>query len=482
MELAFGVLAVGLTLSALVAWLVDRAPISFPIIFLALGVLLGGPTRLLHIEATNQVLQLVGTVTLMLVLFMDAVNLDTEHLRREWLVPALTLGPGTIAVILIVGGVSLALLHFSPLSALLLGAVLASTDAVLMRDLTRDARVPLAVRRALSVEAGTNDVIVLPVVLVLIAVGTSEGRSAGGWVLFGVELFVLSPLVGGAVGAIGAWLMGRVDARFGVRREYQSLYGLGLVFGSYAAAQIVGGDGFLAAFFAGLAISVFDQTLCDCFLEFGQAIAEIAMLLAFMLLGALLVTQVGMVPLLPALALAAVTLLVARPVVTWLLLGWRSLAVSRAARLFIAWFGPRGLTTLLLALLAVNAGVPGSGAVLAAAGVVVIISVIVHGATAAPLAAAYERSAHGRTMPEERVGSAGGLFEESPDDIPRTEVGELARRLEGPDPPVVVDVRTRSQFGRDPAGVPGAVRVAPDEIEQWGRTANPDRDYLLYCT
>src|ERR671930_1714768 len=162
MELAFGVLAVGLTLSALVAWLVDRAPLSFPIIFLALGVLLGGPTHLLHIEATNQVLQLVATVTLMLVLFMDAVNLDTEHLRREWLVPALTLGPGTIAVILIVGGVGLALLHFSPLTALLLGAVLASTDAVLMRDLTRDTRVPLAVRRAPRGGAGRHDAGLLP--------------------------------------------------------------------------------------------------------------------------------------------------------------------------------------------------------------------------------------------------------------------------------------------------------------------------------
>jgi rhodanese-related sulfurtransferase len=62
------------------------------------------------------------------------------------------------------------------------------------------------------------------------------------------------------------------------------------------------------------------------------------------------------------------------------------------------------------------------------------------------------------------------------------EVGELARRLEGPDPPVVVDVRTRSQFEREPAGVPGAIRVAPDEVELWARTANPDRDYLLYCT
>ena len=92
--------------------------------------------------------------------------------------------------------------------------------------------------------------------------------------------------------------MGRVDQRFHIRREYQSLYGIGLVLGAFVAGEAVGGDGFLAAFAAGLAVTAFNQTLCDCFLDFGQVIAEMTMLLAFVLFGALLSTLVGEVPLL----------------------------------------------------------------------------------------------------------------------------------------------------------------------------------------
>ncbi|HYN99318.1 MAG TPA: cation:proton antiporter, partial [Actinomycetota bacterium] len=195
-----------------------------------------------------------------------------------------------------------------PISAFLLGAVLSSTDAVVLRDVVRDERVPRPVRRVLSVEAGTNDVIVLPLVLVLIAVagGETDGSGAGEWALFGLRVFLLGPVVGAAVGAAGAWLMAKADARYSVRREYQALYGVGLVLSAFAAAVALGGDGFLAAFFAGLAITALDQTLCDCFLEFGDAAAEISMLLAFVLFGALLSTELGSVPLLSGLALAAI--------------------------------------------------------------------------------------------------------------------------------------------------------------------------------
>jgi NhaP-type Na+/H+ and K+/H+ antiporter len=114
-------------------------------------------------------------------------------------------------------------------------------------------------------------------------------------------------------GGVGAWLMGRADARFSIRREYQALYGLGLVLAAYAVAQLVGGDGFLAAFFAGLAVNIFDVTLCDCFLDYGAVTAEMAMLLTFLLFGAALSPLLGAVPVLPTLGLAVVTLAVIRP-------------------------------------------------------------------------------------------------------------------------------------------------------------------------
>src|SRR5690606_38558291 len=112
-------------------------------------------------------------------------------------------------------------------------------------------RIPRSVRRALSVEAGMNDIVVLPIVLVLIAVLRAEMSGAAGWLAFLGRLLLLSPLVGLMVGGVGAWLMQRADGRFHIRREQQALYGVGLVLAAYASGQVFQADGFLAAFFAG---------------------------------------------------------------------------------------------------------------------------------------------------------------------------------------------------------------------------------------
>ncbi len=328
----FGLIGVTVIVSGLVAGLVDRGPISFPIIFLGIGLGLGA-TGVLDVDVHDPSLEVVAALTLSLVLFMDAFSLEGGGSRKDWLVPALVLGPGTVIVILIVAGAAILLLDMRPITAFLLGAVLSSTDAVVLRDVVRDDRVPRPVRRVLSVEAGTNDIIILPLLLVLIAIASGEGAGSGpgDWALFGLEVFVIGPATGGAIGAVGAWLMAKADARYSVRREYQALYGVGLVLSSYAAAVALGGDGFLAAFFAGLAITALDQTLCDCFLEFGEAAAEISMLLAFVLFGALLATELGSVPLAAGLGLAAIVIFMARPLAIGLVLSIRPAALSRAA-------------------------------------------------------------------------------------------------------------------------------------------------------
>ncbi|MGH2689896.1 MAG: cation:proton antiporter [Actinomycetota bacterium] len=480
---AFGLLAATFIVSALVAGLVDRGPVSFPMIFLGLGMLLGGGALgLLHIDAHNPALEVVGTLTLSLVLFMDALNLEGSGSRRDWLVPALVLGPGTLIVIVVVAAAGHLLFGLGVPLALMLGAVLSSTDAVVLRDIVRDERVPRPIRRVLSVEAGTNDLIVLPLVLVLIAVSTRGAGTAGEWVLFGMRLLVIGPAAGFAVGGIGAWLMARADARFSVRREYQALYGVGLVLGAYAAGVAVGGDGFLAAFFAGLAVTVLDQTLCDCFLEFGEAAAEMSMLLAFVLFGALLSDLLPQTPLWPGLALAGIAIFVARPLAIWPLLGLRSAALSRTARSFIAWFGPRGLNSLLFALLAVHGGVAGSDLLLSLTGIVVLVSVIAHGATATPLSARYGRKVASRTLEEERVSTATELFEPEAAQVERISPAELAGELAGARPPVVLDVRSRSQYERDGVRIPGSIRVLPDRVQEWAATARKDQPYALYCT
>jgi NhaP-type Na+/H+ or K+/H+ antiporter len=253
LETAFAVIAGVLVVSALAAGLVERAPLSFPMLFLGLGFLIGDRgLELISIGLDNQVLQVVAVVTLALVLFLDAVNPELSELRRAWLPPFLVLGPGTLLVAGLLAGAGMLLLDLPVVLALLLGTILASADPVVLRDVLRDPRLPRSVRRTLSVEAGTNDIVVLPILLVLIAIAHADLGGPAEWLVFLGQLFVLGPAAGFAVGAAGAWTMGWVDQRFRIRREYQSLYGIGLVLAAYVAAEAVGGDGFLAAFAAGL--------------------------------------------------------------------------------------------------------------------------------------------------------------------------------------------------------------------------------------
>ncbi len=478
---AFALIAVVLVVAALASGLVERAPVSFPIIFLGLGVLLGPRVSgLLVLDVHDRGLEVIATLSLALVLFLDAVRLRFDEGRRAWLVPALILGPGTLLIIGIVALAAWWLLGLGLIPALTLGAVLASTDPVVLRDVVRDARVPMAVRRVLTLEAGLNDIVVLPILLVLAAIARAEAASAADWALFLARILIVGPLVGFAVGGVGSWAMAKMDARMDIRREYQALYGVGLVLAAYVGGTAVGGDGFLAAFAAGIAVVILDNELCECFLEYGETTAEMTMLLAFIFFGALLSTLVGSVPLVATLVLAAIVILVARPLAISLVL--LPATVSRRARAFVGWFGPRGLSSLLFGLLLVTEEVPGAERLLAITGLVVFVSVVAHGSSATPLAGWYGRQVAQETLAEERESTPGGLFGQNVESIPRVSPAALAAQLAGADPPVVLDVRSRSEYVRDDSRIPGSIRVLPDQITAWADQQIEHRPVVAYCT
>jgi hypothetical protein len=237
---------------------------------------------------------------------------------------------------------------------------------------------------------------------------------------------------------------------FGIRREHQALYGIGLVRLAFSAAQWVGADGFLASFAAGLAVALLNINLCDCFLDYGATTAEAAMLLAFAVISQI----VSQFPVGTALLLACVALLLARPLAIGLAL--RRSAISWQARVFIGWFGPRGLNSMLLALLVLHARVPHAEYLLAIVGVVVTISVIAHGVTATPLSALYAHTVEDKTLAEERGENAAELFGKRGDDPLRIPAAELAHRLESEQPPLILDARTRSQYRLDHTKIPGS--------------------------
>ena len=477
----FALIGIVLTLSALASGIVVRAPISFPILFLGLGFLLGKHgLGIISMGPHDHILEAVATVSLAFVLFLDAVRLRLDELGKNWFIPILVLGPGTLLTIALIAIAAWFFVGATPVQALLLGALLSSTDPVVLRDVINDTRLPRSIRQVLGIEAGTNDLVVLPIVLLLIAVALARLGGALDWVVFVVRVVVVGPLVGFAIGAGGAWALGKVDAWLGVSRAYQALYGVGLILGAYVAGVALGGDGFLAAFAAGLATVILNYDLCDCFLEYGEVTAEMAMLLAFILFGAVLSSLLDTVAFGPSLVLAALALGVARPLALTLIL-WRA-NMSPAARAFIGWFGPRGLNSLLLALLVVQKGVPAGEWLLAVTGVVVTVSVVLHGISATPFSAWYGRVVARETLPEEREGSAAELLRETSDNVPRVTPQELAERLTSPHPPVVLDVRTRSAYRAEALQISGSVRVLPDRILEWAVGQPRQQPIIAYCS
>jgi len=476
----FALVGVVLTVSALTSGLVERAPLSFPILFMGLGFVLGGRgLGLLRVSPHDPLLEAVAIISLAFVLFLDAVKMQPGEFRKGGLVPMLVLGPGTLLTILGIAGLSAALLHTNLIASLLLGAILASTDPVVLRDVLRNPKIPRSVRQTLSIEAGTNDLVVLPIVLVLIALARGKGGDVSYWLTFLGQVFLLGPLIGFAVGGAGAWLMARIDARMGIRREHQALFGVGLVLVAYTAAAAAGGDGFLAAFAAGFAVVVLDLELCDCFLEYGETTVEMAMLLAFVLFGAALSMMLETIPFWPTMALALLALVAVRPLAIGLVL--HRTALSRSGRAFIGWFGPRGLSSLLLVLLAVQAHVPGAEQLMAITGAVAIVSVVLHGITATPFSHWYAARVAGEVLPEERESTAAGVFGDNSKETPAViQADELHERLQSTTPPVVLDVRGRSAyFGEQ---IPGSIHVLPDQIVQWAADQPRDREVVTYCT
>ena len=200
------------------------------------------------------------------------------------------------------------------------------------------------------------------------------------WAHLGMSILILSPAAGIVVALAAIGMLELVRKQIGVRRDYESIYSLGVAFAAFAAGESVHGSGFLAAFAAGLVISALDLELCDCFLEYGETTGEMALMFAFVLFGVSVIWK-GLGILGTGTLLFVVAVLGARPL-AFLPALWPS-GLSWKNRALIAWFGPRGLSSLLLVLLPVFDGLPYSEYLLTACCLVVLFSVVLHGVTPA---------------------------------------------------------------------------------------------------
>jgi rhodanese-related sulfurtransferase len=310
--------------------------------------------------------------------------------------------------------------------------------------------------------------------------------------LFGVEsarlaldLFLLGPGAGVTVSLLAIGALELVRRKTGVRRDYESLYSLGVAFAAYAAAEAVHGSGFLAAFCAGLTIAALDVELCDCFLEYGQTTAEMTLLFTFILFGSSLIWQ-GLLVLNVMTVLFAVTVVLIRPIA--FLLSLSRTKLERRSCFLIAWFGPRGLSSLLLILVPVFAGVPGSEQLFVVCCLVVLLSVALHGGSLMLL---------GRTPPPAASLSTGQTDTATPkaddgaplpvaaaNDSDRISIEELRALQSSGAPLLIVDVRAETSFNSSAFQARGALRIPADQIVRRITELNVPRQtwIITFCT
>lgn len=475
-----------IVVASLLSGVVEKTGLPQVAIFLALGALLGeAGLGLFEITLQSTGLRVMTTLALLLVLFSDAITLDMRGIREYRRPAMLVLGPGTLLPAVLLAVMAHYFLGISPALSAILGAALASTDPVLLRTLLRSPSLPVDTRLVLRLESGINDVILLPIVVIAMVVIAAGGHlTTQSIATHAAGLFVLGPLLGAAVGWAGISLLEAIRSRVGVRRDYESLYALGIAFSAYAAAEWVGGSGFLAAFAAGLTIAMLDVELCDCFLDYGQATAEMFLLLTFLAFGSSLIWMGLRVmdwrTVVFALVAVSIRTIVLLPVL-------RGARIDRRSQRLIAWLGPRGLSSLLLVLLPVFAGLQGAEHLFAVTCLVVLLSVVLHGGGIAlflrHVARTERNAAAGAATPAE-----GSNTRELPQlDMTganeKISIDELrAMEIRG-QPYTLVDVRTDKAFSADDLIATNALRFAPDDaVRKAKETQLSSRGTLVvYC-
>jgi sodium/hydrogen antiporter len=396
--LILGVFVAGLLGYTLLSRVLDARSLTPQIALFALGLLLGivvADTPEVGIDV--DLLHEAGEVALILCLFVDAARIDVRALRGSAQLPIrllsiglpLTIGAGFIAAMILFPGID-------PIDAALLAVLIAPTDAALGAIVVTAESIPLRIRQALNVESGLNDGIVTPLVLILVAIASAEGEvGASDWVIGAVAQVGFGVVGGLAVGVATAWLLRLAVGRRWMLEGSRWMIAPAAAFLAVFVSDTLGGNQFVAAFVAGMSMTAVYGRLPDASLWFGEVAGELVGYAVFFMFG-VVVPTLAFEPGVVLFAVVALTVVRMGPVAISLV----GTGLTMPTVAFVGWFGPRGLASIVLALVAFG---PGSGSpagfdvvVLSAVAATVALSVLAHGLSAGPAVRAYAGAMTGR--------------------------------------------------------------------------------------
>lgn len=384
-----------LLIVAIFSRLVGKLPISFQMIFVVAGLFVGWAFTG-YVDVTkppySTTIFLIAEIALVLVLFSDASSVGLIALENALSTRLLTIGlPITIIL-----GVIIATIIFPDIPwwvAGCIGAALAPTDAALGQIVVQNRKIPKRIRSTLEIESGLNDGGSVPFLLLFIAIGLAAEafKPAGYFIQVLVQQIGFGVLAGLAVGLIGGWLVLKARNKDWITPNFQRIAFLSMAILTFLIADELGGSGFIAAFIGGLALGYIVKDAGDILIDFSETEGQFLNLTVFFLLGLvvlpLLFNVTWQIILYVILSLTIIRML---PVAISLIgtkLNWDTI-------LFIGWFGPRGLASIVLALLALEQlkVFPGDSTFVTVVFITVLVSVFAHGFTASPLSNRYAKN------------------------------------------------------------------------------------------
>lgn len=365
---------------------IEKTILTAPIIFTlaGIGVYLILP-RLAEREIHSDLVLVLAEITLALLLFTDASRIDVRKLLKQNELPLRLLAIGMPLTILV--GTIVAMLifdNFSIWEAALLAVILAPTDASLGQVIVNSHLVPERIRQALNVEAGLNDGLSMPFFTLFLGFAAAAGIfGRGEWLLYTAEQILLGLLVGIIIGWSGGWLLGQAGKRGWIELPLQQLGLLAVALMCYGGASTTGGNGFIAAFVGGLLVKRGFRDAHFHMSSFSEAWGQLLNYFVFFIFGMLVA------PLMPFFEIVTVVFAVLSLTIVRMLpvaLAMLKSYLKPASVLFLGWFGPRGLASIVLGLIFLEheAHLENENALILAVAATVLLSVFAHGISALP--------------------------------------------------------------------------------------------------
>jgi len=401
MNLGFGdailVIGVLLAVAAALSGLMRGTVLSISVLSVAAGIVLA-ETGVVSVSASSPGVVDVIEIALILTLFSDGLFVERELLRLHWgpVTRAIVIAmPLTLGILALIGHSLFGSLSWA--EAFLLAAVLTPTDPVVTSTVVTAQRVPAIVRHTLNLESGLNDGLALPFVLFFLVLAQPGGDAGGeGAKVLGEAAF--GAVVGVVLGTIGGHLHHYLPSG-GITRRYEGIYAVGFGLAAFGLADVTIGNGLIAAFVAGIAMGVAEHEIPDAFVEFAENVSAISQVITFFIFGALIVATGYEGEIWRLAIFIALALLLARPLA--ILISLLRSRLPGPQKLFIAWFGPKGVASMLFALFVLKSSVEQGELIFDIAAFTILCSIVAHGLTDTVGASWIERQMRRRQQTEE---------------------------------------------------------------------------------